>query len=305
MRPYQNPIIPTMTDGTTSDPHVTRYGEFYYHCYYRTGGVYVAKAERLCDLAAAEAVCVYPTPTTGIDSAWFAPELHRLDGTWYIYGAPLLTEKDVSSHSMHTMSVLEGTSSDPQGAFVNRGVIKGLKGVWSIDGSILELEGERFFLWTNCRTLYLTRMASPTELVGEHIPLARPTLPFETKEGLINEGPAVLHRNGKTYVVFSANDSRCDDYCLGVLRFLGGDVTDPANWEKHPVAVFEKTAEVFGPGHCSFTTVTEDGREVDYVVYHANLTSGSGWNGRSVWAQPFAWDENDFPVFGTPQKQIH
>ena len=49
------------------------------------------------------------------------------------------------------------------------------------------------------------------------------------------------------------------------------------------------------------TTVTEDGKEVDYIVYHANLTSGTGWTGRSIFTQPFTWDENDYPVFGKPE----
>lgn len=38
------------------------------------------------------------------------------------------------------------------------------------------------------------------------------------------------------------------------------------------------------------------------VKYHANLESGSGWYGRSVWIQPFTWDDEDYPVFGKPHK---
>ena len=66
-----------------------------------------------------------------------------------------------------------------------------------------------------------------------------------------------------------------------------------------PNAVFEKTEKVFGPGHCSVTAVTEEGREVDLLVYHANLESGSGWNGRHVFLQPFTWD-GDTPILGVP-----
>ena len=73
------------------------------------------------------------------------------------------------------------------------------------------------------------------------------------------------------------------------------------NWVKEKKPVFEKTDTVFGPGHCSFTTVSENNKENDWIVYHANLVSGSGWRGRSVWIQPFGWSENDEPVFGKPE----
>ena len=67
---------------------------------------------------------------------------------------------------------------------------------------------------------------------------------------------------------------------------------------------FEKTEDIFGPGHCSFTTVTENGVEEDYILYHANLESGSGWYGRNVWIQKFTWDDNDMPVFGKPERDV-
>lgn len=131
--------------------------------------------------------------------------------------------------------------------------------------------------------------------------LTKPELNFETKVGLIAEGPAVLYRNRKIHIVYSANDSKSDAYCLGLLTFDGdGDVLAADNWKKKDSAVFEKTDQIYGPGHCSFTTVTENKTEKDYIVYHANLVSGSGWAGRNVFAQPFEWDDNDFPVFGQP-----
>ncbi|MBE7012128.1 MAG: hypothetical protein E7415_05595 [Ruminococcaceae bacterium] len=61
---------------------------------------------------------------------------------------------------------------------------------------------------------------------------------------------------------------------------------------------------MFGPGHCSFTTVTENCVEEDYIVYHANLESGSGWYGRNVWVQKFSWDDKDMPIFGKPSRNI-
>ena len=118
--------------------------------------------------------------------------------------------------------------------------------------------------------------------------------------GCVTEGPAVLYKNGLIHIVYSTNDSKYDDYCLGLLTFAGGDILDPACWQKSPEAIFAQTDAIHGPGHCSFTTVTEESGEVDYVVYHANRVSGSGWDGREVFIQPIGWNEDGYPVLGTP-----
>ena len=51
----------------------------------------------------------------------------------------------------------------------------------------------------------------------------------------------------------------------------------------------------YGPGHCSFLR-SADGT-ADYIVYHANVKSGTGWNGRTIRVQSFVW-VCGFPVFG-------
>ncbi len=297
MRSFKNPIIQTERGGRTADPHVTRYGGYYYHCYEAGDGVYLARAKNLWEIGEGEKCRVYTVPDAAGYTAWFAPELHLLDGNWYIYAAPL-----VDGERLHTMCVLERKGEDPFGPFQSLGIIKGLEGEWSIDGTLLEHEGNRWFIWTKCKEMFMAKMSSPDSIEKPFISVMKPELPFETREGLVNEGPAILRHNGKIHLVFSANDSRYDEYCLGVMTFCGGDISDMQNWTKHNRAFFEKTEDIFGPGHCSFTTVTEDGREADYIVYHANLESGSGWHGRSVWAQEIFWDEDDLPVFGKPER---
>ena len=205
----QNPIIPNETDGHTADPHVTRHEGYYYHCYCREDGVYISKAKNLWDIGSGEERRVYTGKTEGVDSKWFAPELHHLDGAWYIYGAPL-----VDDDCMHTMCVLENKSDDPMADYTNLGIVKGMEGKWSIDGTILEHEGTRWFIWTRCAEMYMVKMDTPWSVTGEHISIMKPELEFEIKAGLVNEGPAVLKRNGKIHIVFSANDSQFDEYCL-------------------------------------------------------------------------------------------
>ena len=54
---------------------------------------------------------------------------------------------------------------------------------------------------------------------------------------------------------------------------------------------------VYGPGHGSFTT---DRNGVPYVVYHANNDATSGWNGRTIRAEPFKWNGDSSPWLPTP-----
>ena len=69
------------------------------------------------------------------------------------------------------------------------------------------------------------------------------------------------------------------------------------SWSKKPQAVFSRTTEVFGPGHCSFVK-SPDGSE-DWIIYHAAKYSGAGWN-RNVRAQKFTWNKDGSPNFGVP-----
>lgn len=295
MKPYRNPIIVNSPEGNTGDPYVLRFGDYYYHCFSNAKGVFISKSKNLWDIGSAVPYKIYDSTKKDALKHWYAPELHFIDGKWYVYGAPDY------GNGLHTMSVLVGEGDTPLCEYENAGAVKGLEGKWTIDGTVMTHQNEWYFIWTCCRELYIARMNDPLSITGKVTVLTEPELDFETKVGLIVEGPAVLQKNRKIHIVYSANDSKCDEYCLGLLTFEGeGDVLDANSWKKKDAAVFEKTDEIYGPGHCSFTTVTEDKNETDYIVYHANLVSGSGWAGRNVFVQPFKWDDDDFPIFGQP-----
>ncbi|MDQ3230924.1 MAG: family 43 glycosylhydrolase [Pseudobdellovibrionaceae bacterium] len=110
----------------------------------------------------------------------------------------------------------------------------------------------------------------------------------------INEGPQILWRNDRLHIVYSASGSWTDHYQLGLLTFQGGDIMDKKNWKKKG-PVFQGTDQVFGPGHASFIQFEER----DFIVYHSAKYSGAGWN-RHVRMQPFSWDDEGDPVFGSP-----
>lgn len=292
MKNFTNPVIENSKKNNTSDPYVIRSEDFYYHCFSNSEGVFITKAKKLTDIGKGETVKVYDSKS-GLKN-WYAPELHNIEGKWYIYASPDY------GNGEHRMTVLE--SDAPMGDYKNLGIVKGLENRWGIDGTVLSYNNEMYFVWTCCIEMYIQKMDSVSSVLGEPVLLSKAKFPFELLNNTINEGPAVLYRNGKIFVVYSANDSICDDYCLGLLTFSGsGDILDVKNWTKSSEAVFKKTDKIFGPGHCSFTTVTENNAEIDYIVYHANTESGTGWQGRHVFIKPFLWDDNGMPVFGKPE----
>ena len=58
----------------------------------------------------------------------------------------------------------------------------------------------------------------------------------------INEGPEALYGEDATYIVYSASGSWCDDYCLGMLKYKGGDPLRADSWLKYDRPVFGQTA---------------------------------------------------------------
>lgn len=293
---FTNPI------GPGADPWVLRHDSQYLMCQSGGGNIRVSKAGRLEDIAGASRVNVWKAPATGMWSKeLWAPELHRLDGKWYVYVAA-----DDGDNANHRMYVLEGDTQDPQGAFTFKGKINATPDRWAIDGSVLPLGGKLYFIWSGWegtenikQDLYIAPMSNPWTISGPRTRISSPTLAWEKRGGspAINEGPQALQKGGETFIIYSASGSWSDFYCLGRLHLTGADPLDSASWTKHPLPVFESTDEVFGPGHCSFTR-SPDGSE-DWIVYHAAIESGAGWN-RNIRIQRFAWDAKGLPVFGDP-----
>ena len=297
MKSYVNPLILNGEKKNTSDPFVTYFDGFYYHIYSDLDGIYISKFKELCDIANGEITNVYPLEKKdGTD--WYAPELHRIGDAWYIYVSPNYGE------NLHSMTVLRLKNDTPIGTYTNVGVVKGLEGRWAIDGTVFEHNDKLYYVWTfGNGTLSMQEMLSPDSLNvdSKRMLLAKAELPFETiTETKIIEGPAVLKRGQKIHIIYSANDSKFDEYCLGRITYSGGDILDESNWRKHPDCIFKKTDKVFGPGHCSFTVAEDDKSKDDYIVYHANIEPNKGWQGRCVFIQKFNWNEEDEPVFGEP-----
>jgi GH43 family beta-xylosidase len=293
---FKNPILPA----PSADPWVIFHNGAYYSCESRQQDtIWIRKAKCFTELNQAEGAMVWSAPAFGANSkSLWAPELHLINGKWYIYYAA-----DDGLNENHRMWVLESITDDPTGPYRCRGVLE--TGGWAIDGTILQLDnGSLYFLWSGWpgkengrQFLYIAPMSNPWTLSGERTLVAEPEHPWECVDMAICEGPQILKNDGRVFVVYSASGSWTEDYCLGLLELAGREPLAPASWKKHG-CVFTKTDYVWGIGHCSFVK-SPDGLE-DWIVYHAKSKRKKGWNDRNVRAQRFAWTDEGLPDFGTP-----
>ena len=287
------------------DPWVYLHEGSYYYCYSRGRGISVAKMSSLHTLVPKGTAVFDPPKWTEYSEELWAPELHYLGGEWYIYVA---ASDGYSSH--HRMFVLKGTSQNPRAPYEMVGQITDPSNKWAIDGTVMELNGELYFLWSGWegdkdgkQNLYIAHMSDPCTIDSERVMISTPEYNWETVEWPdVNEGPTVLQHGGKTFLTYSASGSWTDDYCIGMLTLVGEDPMDPASWKKSATPVFEKRwAVCYGPGHASFTTAV-DGSV--WMIYHGNLEMGTGWEGRSIWIAPVTFDEEGNPDFGVPQTEV-
>lgn len=298
---FANPIV---TSRDAPDPWVIRKDGFYYFTATTGGSIYVWKSPTLTGIDSGLKATVWSPPSFGATSrnVW-APELHFLNGKWYIYFAA-----DDGDNRNHRMYVLEAATYDPQGAYIMRGKISAPTDRWAIDGTVFQKpDGSLYFLWSGwegftdgiAQNIYIAPMSNPFTITGERVLISAPPPSRDTWQWWINEAPQVITREGKTFVVFSANGSFTSRYCLGIVMNTDGDLLNPASWVKSTEPVFQSIAGVYGPGHNSFTK-SPDGTE-DWFVYHATNNETDGWNNRRPRAQKLAWNtQTGVPLFGYP-----
>ena len=286
-----------------NDPWVTKKDGKYYYCFSDyVGGVRVKQIPNLDQIKTTDAVRVWAPPEgTSYSREIWAPELHYIDGDWYIYFA---ASDGPNEH--HRMFVLKGTSQDPTQPFEFVGKLTDESDHWCIDGTTFTYKGERYFVWSGWegsvdvgQQLYIAHMDSPVSIDGPRVCISRPYLAWERNGLPLEEGPAVLVDEEREVItlVFSASGSWTDDYCLGRLTLTGDlDPMDEKSWVKYPEPIFRKTDGAYGPGHCCFVTADDDSL---WMVYHCNRLSGTGWGGRSCWIGPVSRDGTDI-VLGSP-----
>lgn len=311
---FTNPVLPS-----GADPWVFQRNGYYYYMHSMGKNLTLWKTPSIPDLRTAEKKVVWRPPETGpYSKELWAPEIHFLQGKWYIYFAA-----DDGRNANHRTWVLENASPNPlEGEWTLKGQLTDATDRWAIDASVFE-HGERLYgVWSGwegevneVQHIYIAALKNPWTVEGPRVKISTPTHPWETVGDLngsgtpddpthvdVNEGPTVLKHDDKLFLVYAASGCWTESYCLGILTAdADSDLLDPASWNKSakPVFTSRPEAQAYATGHCSFFK-SPDGEE-DWILFHANTEPGQGCGPhRSPRAQPIRWKADGSPDFGQP-----
>ena len=265
-----------------ADPYVYRHTD---GMYYFTAsvpaydGIVLRRSTTLEGLAQAPETEIWHKHEDGIMSCHvWAPELHYIDGAWYIYFAAG-NKDDVWAIRPY---VLECKDADPiAGTWTEKGKMQRADEdefsfeAFSLDATVFENQGKWYYIWAEkvgvgkqISNLYIVELETPYKLKTVQVLLTTPDYDWERVGYWVNEGPAVLKKNGKIFLTYSASETGVA-YCVGMLTAdVDSDLLDPLSWhkERYPVLCSDDEIGIYGPGHNSFT-VDEEGNDI--MVFHA------------------------------------
>lgn len=297
---FTNPIF------KGEDPYLTKGPDGYYHMAADTNSkdnsIVVYRSKSLIHRGVGKKVYVPPSSGTFSDQFW-APEIHHIDGCWYIY-----TCADNGDNANHRLVVLKADTNDSQGSYQFATTLE--TPGWAIDSTVFRAANDQLYcVWSgwpqgvpadSTQHLFISAMSDPLHLVGPAIDISGEMLDWEKNgrpDGL-NEAPQVLQRNGKICIVYSASGSWTADYCLGLLTCKNvHDLLNPDAWIKHTQPLLQKQGNIYGPGHCCFTKSPDDTE--DWIAYHSSFDPEGSWN-RGVSIKKFTWSEDGTPHLGSP-----
>ena len=220
-------------------------------------------ADTLAGLRDAEETVIWRAHAHGpMSKHIWAPEIHRIDGTWYVYFAAGEQEDIWKIRPW----VLRCEGDDPlAGTWTEMGMVKAFDPFsfrdFSLDMTTFAHRGKRYCVWAEkvaadpkISNLYIAQMRSPTELATPQMLLTSPTYAWERHGFWVNEGPAFLAEGERVFLTYSASDTSAA-YCMGMLwADADADLMDIAAWHKlnRPVFTTDEEKGIYGPGHNSF-----------------------------------------------------
>ena len=231
---YNSPLV-----YQRADPFVYLHTDGYY---YFTGTmpqydcIEIRRAKTLNGLLTADSEVVWKKHPTGeMGSHIWAPELHYIDGVWYIY----FTAGDAKDVWEIRPYLLMCEDENPMtGKWIEKGRIDVGVESFSLDMTTFIHKGEQYVLWAqktepaDVSDVYIAKMKNPWTLATKPMIITTPEYDWEVQGFKVNEGPAVLVRNGKVIVTYSASDTGWR-YCMGMLwADENSDLLDIKSWHK-------------------------------------------------------------------------
>lgn len=242
----------------------------------------------------------------------WAPEIHFIDGGWYIYYAA----GDKDDEWEIRPYVLKCNGKDPmKDEWVEMGMIQAAEDdpfsfhAFSLDATVFRQHDAYYYIWAEktgvgkqISNLYIARMETPVKLATAQVLLTTPDYDWERVGFWVNEGPDILEHGDKLFLTYSASETG-EAYCMGMLYAdKDADLLDPGSWTKmrRPVLCSDAAKGIYGPGHNCF--VKADDGVTDLCIYHARPYKEVEGNplydpNRHAMVMRMKYDEDGFPVF--------
>ena len=289
-----------------SDPSIMRVGDTYYSTGSDGASVYVHSSSTLEGLTADSGHKVW-SDNAGRGEVW-APEITMEGSNTYIYFS-------AGTGANHRMYVISATT--PLGPYSSEQNLALPDDRWAIDGTFFNYGGQRWFVWSGWagassseQNLYICRMSDPLTPTGARYVISQPREGWEQGDSpLVNEGPeAIIDPNEQLHIVYSANGSWDNKYCLADLRLrAGGDPTNVWDWYKSNGCLFgshqdrmmsgwDATLHIDGPGHNTFALPNGDisnspggTNRIPFVFHGVEKGTPYSWGNRAIFSGSFVW----------------
>lgn len=251
----------------------------------------------------------------------WAPEIHMIQGKWYIYYTTTISDESPWRIRPHC---LECSGNDPfQDKWIEKGPMKTtVEGDiaftdFSLDHTHFNHNGADYLLWAqktnNISDIFIAKLSNPWTICTPSVLVTHPDYNWETHGFAVNEGAAVIKHGGNIFVTFSASGTDAM-YCMGyVYADENADLLDAKSWIKCPYPVFQSNPDKrqYGPGHNSFTRSNDD--QEDLFIYHGRQEEryliDENYQplydaGRNAFVGKVFWNEDGMPNFSVPGAEI-
>ena len=270
---FQNPLMP----GNLADPAVIRHKGVYY--LYATGEVDGDNGYRA--YTSTNLVSWEPGPVVfrpGQPHVW-APDIWRdpVSGRFYLYYTV-----------NQTVGVAE--ADNPLGPFTIRQKFFDK----AIDAHLFrDDDGKLFLYFVQLPGFRITvqPMKNPTELGGDSKVVLYPEADWEKKSGQVTEGPWLIKRKNRYYLIYSGSGADTPNYAVGYA--VADNPMGPFKRAPHN-PIIHRSEGLFGPGHgCA----VQDDAGRWWHIYHQKNSERVEWK-RFIAMDPL-WFDQDGNLYGT------
>ncbi len=230
------------------------------------------------------------------------------NGGWYLYfGGEDETDVSDVNHRMYVLKCLDGDNlfgqwGNPITGEVNvpqrvtAPDIAGFDDTWAAGQGDIRINGKVYTIYVTevnkhtqnyYQTINIIPMNTPWEFDGTSTVICTPTYDWETygygkiydENGkwtglwapkVVEAATPVYGNDGSVFIVYSGSNYTSDYYCLGQLKFKGGDPMVASNWVKKSTPILSQGNGVTGTGSASYITDTAGQGWVCYNAYFAD-----------------------------------